>query len=59
MLVFVFFVYRSYRQKKKDNVEITRQKEIIEEKSSEVRDSITYAKRLQSAILPSDKLLKN
>lgn len=58
MLVFAFFVYLSYRQKRKDNIEITRQKEIIEEKNSEVHASITYAKRIQTAILPSDKLLK-
>jgi len=58
MLVFVFFVYRSYRQKKKDNIEITRQKEIIEEKNLEVRASITYAKRIQTAILPSDKIMQ-
>lgn len=57
VLVFAFFIYRSYRQKQKDNVEITRQKEIIEEKNKEVRDSITYAKRIQAAILPPDKLV--
>jgi serine phosphatase RsbU (regulator of sigma subunit) len=34
------------------------QKEIIEERNREVRDSITYAKRIQTAILPSDKLVK-
>ena len=57
LLVFVFFVYRSYRQKKTDNIEIIRQKEIIEEKNIEVHSSITYAKRIQKAILPSDKIL--
>lgn len=57
VLIFAFFIYRSYRQKQKDNVEITRQKEIIEEKNKEVHDSITYAKRIQAAILPPDKLV--
>ncbi|MFN3342765.1 MAG: PP2C family protein-serine/threonine phosphatase [Flavobacteriales bacterium] len=33
--------------------EITHQKELIEEKQKEILDSITYAKRIQEAILPS------
>jgi stage II sporulation SpoE-like protein len=33
--------------------ELDKQKEIIEEKQKEIIDSITYAKRLQQAILPS------
>ena len=38
--------------------EITTQKEIIEEKNKEITDSIAYAKRIQNAILPSDKVVK-
>ena len=34
------------------------QKEIVEEKNTEILDSITYAKRIQSAILPPAKLVK-
>jgi serine phosphatase RsbU (regulator of sigma subunit)/tetratricopeptide (TPR) repeat protein/DNA-binding CsgD family transcriptional regulator len=34
------------------------QKEIVEEKNKEIMDSITYAKRLQEAILPPPKLVK-
>lgn len=34
------------------------QKELIEEKQKEIIDSITYAKRLQHAILPSPELIK-
>ena len=58
VLVLTLFIFRSNRQKQKANVEITLQKEIIEERNREVRDSITYAKRIQTAILPSDKLVK-
>ena len=54
-----FFVYRSYRVKQKantllskQNTEIKQQKGIIEEKQKEILDSISYAKRLQEAILP-------
>lgn len=36
---------------------IAQQKKILEEKNKEIYDSILYAKRLQEAILPSNKLL--
>jgi serine phosphatase RsbU (regulator of sigma subunit) len=58
-LVFSFFVWKSYKRKKKDNLiiklqrdEMEMQKELVEEKNREITDSITYAKRLQDAILP-------
>lgn len=40
----------------KEEVEI--QKHIVEEKNKEITDSIQYAKRIQSAILPPTKLVK-
>ncbi|HEY0029476.1 MAG TPA: tetratricopeptide repeat protein [Bacteroidia bacterium] len=58
VVILALFIFRSNRQKQKANIEITKQKEIIEEKSREVHDSITYAKRIQTAILPPDKLIK-
>ena len=60
-----FFIFRGYRQKQKannllaaQNIEITEQKGIIEEKQKEILDSITYAKRLQEAILPPFSLIQ-
>lgn len=51
--------YRNFVNKKKDNVllleknnQIQKQKDLIAEKNKEIVDSITYAKRLQEAILP-------
>lgn len=38
--------------------EAERQKHIVEEKNQEIMDSITYAKRLQEAILPPPRLVK-
>ncbi|HLP13762.1 MAG TPA: two-component regulator propeller domain-containing protein [Flavobacteriales bacterium] len=38
--------------------EVVHQKEVIEEKQKEILDSITYAKRIQDAILPSQKTMK-
>ena len=52
VLVFAAFVFRSLR--------ITRnQKIIIEEKQKEILDSIHYAKRIQSSLLPTEKYISN
>ncbi len=55
--VLAFFIFRSYREKQKANVEISRQKSIIEEKNKDMRDSIVYAQRIQNALFASDDLL--
>jgi len=63
------FIFRGYRQKLKANIIITQQKaevekskdiieeqkKIVEEKQKEVLDSIRYAKRIQTALLPNEK----
>ncbi|MCC7331286.1 MAG: tetratricopeptide repeat protein [Flavobacteriales bacterium] len=60
LLIFVGVVVRNNRLRKKANLllaqknaEILHQKNIVEEKNKEISDSITYAKRIQEAILPS------
>lgn len=55
MIIFALFIYRSYRQKKKINIEIMRQRELIEDKQKEILDSIRYAQRIQSALITSEK----
>lgn len=64
MLVIAALSFKSYRQKKKDNLLISEQKSEVEyqkvqleEKNHEILDSIRYAKRLQQAILPPDQLI--
>lgn len=59
VLSLAFFIYRNYRQNKKINAELDRRNKkiehaylIIEEKNHEITDSINYAKRIQSAMLP-------
>lgn len=37
------------------NDEVTRQKDIIEEKNNEITDSITYASRIQQGVIPDDQ----
>lgn len=58
-LGFSIFIYRGYKQKKKDNIiireqalKMEEQKKVVEQRNKEVMDSINYAKRLQEAILP-------
>jgi serine phosphatase RsbU (regulator of sigma subunit) len=57
--------YRNFKRKKKDNQIITQQKKevenqkhLIEEKNKEILDSIEYALRIQNAILPTQKIVK-
>ncbi|PLX02701.1 MAG: hypothetical protein C0594_11620 [Marinilabiliales bacterium] len=55
LLLLMFFIYRSYRIKRKDNKLLAYQKMEIETKNAEITSSIKYAKRIQEAILPPDK----
>ncbi len=63
-LLFSGFVFRSLRttRKQKDIIELqkneaTQQKHIVEEKQKEIVDSITYAKRIQTALLTSEEYI--
>ncbi len=65
VLVLVIVVFRNLQQNKKKNriitaqkLEVEHQKELVDEKNKEITDSITYAKRLQDAILPPLKMVK-
>ena len=65
VLVLAGVVLRGYRQKKKtndllaaQNEEISNQKTQIEHKNRDILASINYAKRIQEAILPPNKLVK-
>jgi serine phosphatase RsbU (regulator of sigma subunit) len=50
VIVFAVFIFRSYSEKKKANL-------IIEEKNKNITDSIMYARRIQTAILPSREVI--
>lgn len=65
MVVIAIVSVRAYGAKKKANQEledknimITNQKLILEEKNKEITDSISYAKRIQEAILPPKQIVK-
>ena len=60
----LFIAYRGNKNKQRANallskqkLEIETQRELVEEKQKEILDSINYAKRIQYALLASDKLL--
>ena len=56
-VVFLIFVFRSNIQKKKAYQQVSQQKNIIEQKNTEILDSIEYAKRIQRTLLASDSFL--
>ncbi len=58
LAAFGIWIYNALRNKQKANSIIQLQKQLVDEKQKEITDSITYAKRLQQAILPPDKLIK-
>ncbi|MBS1646229.1 MAG: serine/threonine-protein phosphatase [Bacteroidetes bacterium] len=53
--VFIFFTVKQNRRIKKLHADVSTQKHLVEEKNKEITDSITYAKRIQNAILPNPK----
>jgi serine phosphatase RsbU (regulator of sigma subunit)/TPR repeat protein len=56
--IFLFFVINRLKVTRKQKAVIEQQKEVVEEAHQEIQDSIAYAKRIQSAILPPAKLVK-
>jgi serine phosphatase RsbU (regulator of sigma subunit) len=64
LLTIVFIIFRSLSIKKRDNrllreqkMEIARQKDIVEDQKTSITDSIRYAKRIQSAMLPPSEVI--
>ncbi|HXC05235.1 MAG TPA: tetratricopeptide repeat protein, partial [Bacteroidia bacterium] len=59
LLVLGFILYRNYTLKKKNNRQLEEKNAVIEEKNKSITDSINYAKRIQTAILPSHKTIRD
>ena len=51
VVIFAFFIFRTLKLTK-------HQKHIIEEKQKEILDSIHYAKRIQTSLLPTEKYIE-
>ncbi len=61
---FAFFVATSLRKSRKANkiieqqkAEVEKQKHLVEEKQKEIIDSIRYARRIQTSLLPTEKYI--
>ncbi len=57
LVLFSVSVYKRYRQKKSNQERLEAQNEVIQGQKKEILDSIHYANRIQTAILPSTKLI--
>ena len=57
VVILALFILRGYKQKQKANAIILEQKHLVDEKQKEILDSIHYAKRIQTALLPSEKYI--
>ncbi len=58
LLILGFIIYRRYKISQKQKNIIALQKDIMFEKNMEILDSIRYAKRIQAAILPTKKIVR-
>lgn len=56
ILGFSFVLFRRWKEVKKQKIVIEEKNRQVEEKNHEILDSINYAKRIQTAILPSNQL---
>ncbi len=59
LIVIIFLLFRGSQQRKKAALLIEKTNQLLQTKNSEIIDSITYAKRIQEAILPTDQTIKN
>lgn len=60
LLAIIFgIIYYSYIQKKKMTVSLKKQKNKIAFQNKEITDSIKYAKKIQTSVLPDEKILNN
>jgi len=57
--LFIIGLFVVNKRRRRANEIIAAQKQEVENKNREILDSITYAKRLQDAILPSQRLVKS
>ncbi len=65
VVAFAFFVFRNLRVTQKQKLIIEQQKQVVEnqkhlveENQKEILDSIRYAKRIQTSLLPTDKYIE-
>ena len=55
IVVFSVFLYNLFLQKKRANILLAKEKAIVEKQKKDITDSISYAKRIQHAVLPTQE----
>lgn len=59
VLIFSYILFKRFKLTQKQKQIIEEQKKLVDEKNDEITASITYAKRIQHAILPNLKAISN
>ncbi len=59
LIIFLYYFFKNNKVLKTQNVIISNQKYMIEEKHKDIKDSITYAHRIQSALIPTQHQLSS
>lgn len=59
LIGFLIYLYYNYRKKQRINALLDSQNKEIMEKNKKIQDSLLYAKRIQAAILPPEKILNS
>ncbi len=54
-IIFLYFIFKRYRESLKQQRIIAEQKKLVEVKNKEITDSINYAKRIQEAMLTTEE----
>ncbi|CAN5492555.1 hypothetical protein BH10BAC1_BH10BAC1_06040 [soil metagenome] len=57
-VVAIGFIYSRFRVSQKQKSIIETQKKVVDEKNKEITDSINYAKRIQTTLLPTEKYIE-
>lgn len=55
-LIASVFIFRSYKQSKRNATQLEQKNKIIEEKNREITDSINYAKNIQQSLITNEKV---
>ena len=59
LLLFSIFIFRNYKQKQKLNISLVEKNKIIVEQNKDITDSIRYASRIQTSLLPPDNIIND
>ena len=57
ILIMLYFLFRSNKQKHNSNILLSKQNEVINQKNVEIQQSMQYAKGIQQALLPTEKYI--